>query len=127
MVKSSYLLDTHILIWWLKENPRLTPLVKKLLADRQNTIYISVINIWEMYIKVNKQKLELPRNWEKVIEKTGFNVLPVSLLHVRELSKLGEFHKDPFDRMLIAQAQSEKLTIITDDVKIRKYKVKVKF
>jgi len=121
----SFLLDTHIFIWWLQSNKHLTTSVKKILSDTNNTIYISVVTVWEMFIKIEKGKLRIPRPLDGVIKKTGFSVLPITLAHVFHLPEYKKSHKDPFDRMLVAQSQVEKLALITQDEKLKQYKVKI--
>ncbi|HCS78206.1 TPA: PIN domain nuclease [Patescibacteria group bacterium] len=122
MVKSKrYLLDTHIFIWWLSDDPRLSTSYRKILTQGENTVYLSIASIWEMYLKQESGKLKFPKELEKIIGKTGFVLLPISFTHLSRLSQLPKLHKDPFDRILIAQAQVEKLVFITDDKKIRQY------
>lgn len=124
MVKSNkFLLDTHIFIWWLQADIRLSKQVNRILTDTENTIYLSVASIWEMYIKIEKGKLKMPYKFEDVIAKTGFTILPIALTHVLQLNKQEKFHKDPFDLMLVAQAKAEKLTLISSDEKFQQYKV----
>ena len=78
-----------------------------------------------MFIKIEKGKLRIPRPLDGVIKKTGFSVLPITLAHVFHLPEYKKSHKDPFDRMLVAQSQVEKLALITQDEKLKQYKVKI--
>lgn len=122
-----YLLDTHIFLWWLTKNPRLRSSVRLIIENPRNQIFISVVNAWEISIKSKIGKLPLKTTLEDAFAEPGFEILPVTISHIFALNKLTLIHKDPFDRMLIAQAIVEKCTILTDDAKFRKYKVAVKF
>lgn len=119
-----YLCDTHVLIWWLNGDQRLNKPIKSILADGNNIIYVSVASAWEISLKLktNPQfRLKVPI--EECFQKSGFEVLEITLSHVVQLHKLPLHHHDPFDRMLIAQAQAENASLITVDGKIGKYKV----
>ncbi len=117
-----YLLDTHIFIWWMEEK-RLSKTLMDLLGDPRNKIYLSVAAIWEIVIKHSKGKLKISKDIEKGVKNSGFIVLPIETLHVLETGKFPNYHNDPFDRILIAQAKVENLTLITSDKKIWKYKL----
>lgn len=120
-----FLLDTHIFIWLIEGNKRLPKELIESLKDPNITLFLSIASIWEIAIKSVAKKLRVPRNLEVVIKEAGITVLPIELPHVFATAKLALKHKDPFDRMLVAQAQIEKLTIITVDEKIKKYDVRV--
>lgn len=122
-----FLLDTHIFIWWMGDDKRLSQKTATLLRDPHNQIFLSTGSIWEMIIKKGKGKLNIPiaLDLESGIRTSGFNLLSIEILHVLELEKLPQHHKDPFDRILIAQAKIERLILITDDVKIAKYEVDI--
>ena len=120
-----YLLDTHIFLWSLDEIKRLTKEVTKILKDPQNRIFVSVATAWEISIKHKKGKLPLKTTLEECFRKSNFEVLEINLPHILQLENLPNYHKDPFDRMLVAQAIIEKLMIITQDEKIKKYDVSV--
>jgi PIN domain nuclease of toxin-antitoxin system len=118
------LLDTHVLIWWLTADPRAKTLIPVLMAD-PTAIRISLVSLWQIMIKVRAGKLTLEHDW--IVEQiaiAGWRQLPIDLTHVRALSALPAYHKDPFDHMLIAQAVAENLTLITDDRHIRLYPVR---
>lgn len=85
------------------------------IATPENAIYISAATVWEMSIKQQMGKLKVPDDIESLIEELGFNALPISLFHGQQAGKLPMYHRDPFDRMLIAQAQAEGLQILTKD------------
>ena len=119
------LLDTHILLWWLKNDACLNDVTRALIADADNIIYISAATTWEIAIKKSLGKLDAPDNIEKIIQIKGFDPLPISLSHGETAGKLPDHHKDPFDRMLIAQAQIEGLSIVTHDSRFKLYSVDV--
>lgn len=118
-----YLIDTQIFIWWLDEDRNIKVAIRDVLANPENQIFVSVISGVEISIKHKKQKLKLKTTVERMFEISGFEVLNVNLNHVFMLDKLPSLHKDPFDRILIAQAKTEGLTLITSDPKIWKYKL----
>ena len=84
-------------------------------ADTNNKIYISSATVWEMSIKQQLGKLSAPQDLESVVERCGFSALPIGLFHAQQAGSLPAHHRDPFDRMLIAQSQAEGLTIVTQD------------
>ena len=118
-----YLVDTQIFIWLMEGNKRLASKHVALLRNPKANIYISIASIWEMIIKQSLGRLKIPVDLEGDLQKTGFRVLPVEIPHVLGLKNLPNIHKDPFDRMLVAQAKKENLKLITSDKKIAKYKV----
>jgi len=120
-----YLLDTQIFLWCLIDSPRLTPKVRKIIVDSANAVYVSAVSSWEIAIKKSIGKLKAPDNIDRIVDEMGFLKLLVYLYHADFLSRLPMHHRDPFDRMLIAQAIAEGLVIITADRRVREYKVKV--
>ena len=118
-----YLLDTHVLLWWLDGDKRLSEKFKKIIGDTNNIKLVSVVSIWEIIIKVQTKKLPLKTSIENLVKKIRFPVLNIDIIHALELIKLPSIHKDPFDRMLVAQAKSEGCILLTDDKNIKKYKV----
>lgn len=119
-----YLVDTHILLWWTRSDKRLKTELIDVLKNPSNQIYASVVSGIEIAIKMKSGKIRLKSTLSEVFKKSGFRVLDVNLSHAQMLTKLPVLHKDPFDRILIAQARVEKLILITTDAKIKKYKVK---
>lgn len=117
------LLDTHILIWTLENNPQLSQASRDAIIDGQNLVFVSTASIWEMSIKKNLGKLNTPDNLYEEIKLHRFNILNIEFEHAQRAGALPFIHKDPFDRMLIAQAISEKLTIVSQDSYIAKYDV----
>lgn len=115
------LIDTHILIWILIDDPKLTPKARKLL-DKASEVYISTASFWEIAIKQNIGKLDL--QLEQVIEECqnlGIRELPVTAEHTLALLGLEPLHKDPFDRLLVAVAKSEPMKLLTADAKVAAY------
>lgn len=121
-----YLLDTHIFLWSLNNDKKLKDFVKDILTNPENVIYTSVISAWEISIKLKTHPgFKLRTSIREAFAVSKFEILPVSFEHSLEVHKLPLYHKDPFDRLLIAQAKAEKLTLITSDSKIWKYKIPV--
>jgi len=116
-----YLLDTHILIWWAEDNKKLKPEHKDFIADPENMIFVSVVSVWKTIIKTKLKKIRLKTSIDKIIERYGFHVLNIKMDHVLELNKLKDYHKDPFDRLLITQSKVENMTLLTDDKLINQY------
>ena len=118
------LLDTHLLIWWSENNPRLNKDTKALISNPNNDIYVSIASAWEMGIKLALKKLRLKVPLTKLFSLPRIDTLPIKMEHVMSLQGLPPIHKDPFDRMLVAQAKSEKLTLLSEDPKIKQYESK---
>lgn len=116
-----YLLDTNIFIWWMEKNSRLSKDIFNLLNNSQNQIFLSTASVWEIIIKKAKKKLKTPKDIGAGIKTSGFIPMSVEMLHVLGIEKLPMYHDDPFDRILIAQSQTENLTFITSDEKIWQY------
>ena len=121
------LLDTHAFIWWDNEPAKLSPRVLALCQDRTNSLLLSVASVWEMQIKLQLGKLKLNLPLVEIIEtqqqRNNIEVLPVALAHVLALQDLPPHHKDPFDRLLIAQANVEGATRLCNDPVFAKYGV----
>ncbi len=117
------LLDTHVLLWWLDDNPTLLIKAKEAIADGRNVVFISAATIWEIRIKHTLGKLEIPVNFRKVLEQQPFEMLPITADHAHLIGELPAYHRDPFDRMLIAQASFEGFTLVTRDKQFKRYKI----
>ncbi len=115
------LLDTHVLIWWLAEDERLSKRVIKQIINPENIVFVSSISACEIAIKKSLGKLKVPDDLEIQIEQQSFEVLPITIKHGLYLEQLPFHHKDPFDRILIAQAKIESLTIVSYDRKFSLY------
>lgn len=120
-----YLLDTQIFLQSLNGDKKLRKELIEILKNPRNHIYASVVNAWEISIKHRLGKLPLKTTLSECFIQSSFNLLNINLNHILAFDKLPPHHKDLFDRMLVAQAKSENLTLITDDPKIKKYKIRV--
>lgn len=115
------LLDTHLFIWWLKADRQLSKKARSIIQDAEE-VYISSASIWEAAIKIQIGKLEVKMdNLIRSIESEGFIELPITAKHAGIVAELPQYHRDPFDRMLIAQAMSEPLRLLTIDEKLKPY------
>jgi PIN domain nuclease of toxin-antitoxin system len=119
------LLDTHVFLWTVGDSSRLQPKVAEAISNRKNAVFVSAITSVEIAIKSALGKLQVPRDLEEEIVGRGFSELPMRFKHGTALQDLPSHHQDPFDRMLIAQAISEGLTIVTHDRKFQNYPVEV--
>ncbi len=117
------LLDTHILLWWLAASSELPESAEKLLRDNKNPVFVSSATMWEIAIKRSLGKLDIPNTYRDDIADQGFRELSITWDHARKTELLPSINRDPFDRMLVAQALSEDLTLVTTDDNIRKYDV----
>jgi PIN domain nuclease of toxin-antitoxin system len=122
------LLDTHALLWWLSDDPALSRTARKIIAETKNTLLVSAASAWEIAIKVRLGKLptavDLTADFSGQIEREGFHLLPISAEHGIRAGLLPGPHKDPFDRMLIAQTQAENIPIITNETVFETYGVR---
>jgi PIN domain nuclease of toxin-antitoxin system len=121
----NFLLDTHVLLWWLSDHKSLTTKAVEAIKDGKNLIFVSAATAWEISIKRVLGKLKAPDGLEETLESNRFHQLPISIRHGLVAGSLPRHHDDPFDRMLIAQALTEQLTIITHDVRMEQYGVPI--
>jgi PIN domain nuclease of toxin-antitoxin system len=123
------LLDTHIFIWWADQPEKLSPAALSALEDEANELVLSVTSIWEMQINVQLGKLKLSVPLKDLVknqqETNGITISPVALTHVLALNALPFHHKDPFDRLLIAQSIEEDLTLVTANAQFSAYSAKL--
>jgi PIN domain nuclease of toxin-antitoxin system len=122
---SALLLDTHVLLWWRGDYRRISARAREVIADPGHVLFYSAASIWEMAIKQATGKLKMPPEILDTFEQRGFTELRVSSRQGLIAGALPPHHGDLFDRMLVAQAQSEKLTLVTNDVRIAAYDVPV--
>lgn len=120
-----YLLDTHVLLWWLSDPAKLSDPAREALTNGLNAVYLSSAAVWEMAIKKALGRLDIPGNLEEVLGKARIQVLPITLPHALAVADLPVHHQDPFDRMQVAQARLEGLVLITRDPQIAAYDVQV--
>lgn len=121
------LLDTHTFLWWTANDQKLSSGAEAAIASATNEVLVSAVNGWEIAIKARLGKLPLPEAPDlfvaRMVQQHAFGVLPVSLTHALHEYHLPTHHSDPFDRLLIAQAQLEKLTLVTNDALVAQYNV----
>jgi PIN domain nuclease of toxin-antitoxin system len=123
----SHLIDTHILLWWMADAPDLSDAGQRLMADPANISFVSSASIWEIQIKHQVGKLTLPHYFMPVLAGQAFEELAVTHSHAIEVGRLPMHHRDPFDRMLIAQAKIEGLILITHDRTFERYGVSAEY
>lgn len=116
------LLDTHVVLWWLLDDPRLAEEVKELI-DTEAEVYLSAVSVWEIGSKQALGKLAGPVELLGVVDRCGLIELPVRSRHAVEAAQLRPLHRDPVDRMLVAQARCDGLTLLSRDPRIARYDV----
>jgi len=121
------LLDTHTLLWTTGFQTELSPAAAQAIRENQNQNFVSIASLWELSIKVNIGKLKLPNDYFEDLESAGFDILHVEFPHLEAYRNLPLIlkHKDPFDRLLVAQAISEGLMVVTRDEKLAQYGVSI--
>jgi PIN domain nuclease of toxin-antitoxin system len=117
------LLDTHVVVWALDDDHRLGRTARRAIENVANAVYVSVATVWEMALKSALGKLDVPSDIGGWIERSAFSPLPIEIDHAVASAALPRHHRDPFDRMLVAQAQLEGLTLVTGDSRIARYDV----
>ncbi|HEY4290231.1 MAG TPA: type II toxin-antitoxin system VapC family toxin [Puia sp.] len=123
-----YLLDTHTLLWFLEDNSQLPGKVSSEIANIDNKCFLSIASLWEIAIKVSLGKLYIKfpfENFASYLSDNDIEVLPIAFVHLVQLSSLEQHHRDPFDRIIIAQGLVENLTIITKDEYFPNYTEKI--
>jgi PIN domain nuclease of toxin-antitoxin system len=115
------LLDTHALLWWLADDPQLPSLAREAIRGPREPVYVSAVSAWEIAVKRALGKLEVPEEWVSAVDEDGFERLEITWDHVLELGELPDVHRDPFDRLLVAQARVEGMTLVTGDARIAGY------
>ena len=119
------LLDTHVLLWSLAGDDRLGDRAVDLIEDGRNVVYVSAASIWEISIKRSLGKLRVPGDVPTEVDAASFIRLPISFEHADAVAALPDLHADPFDRMLIAQARTDRSTLMTDDALMQRYDVQL--
>jgi len=119
------LLDTHVLLWALANPERLTSSTRELLEDTSHEVFVSAASLWEIAIKSSLGKLEVPDDLERALFAVGFQALDIRIPHVRAVRALPYHHRDPFDRLLVAQALHEGLHLVSRDPWVPLYGVPV--
>lgn len=123
------LLDTHVFLWWITDNPKLSDLAREIMGDGENTLFLSAASAWEIAIKSRLGRLKIPDQPDRFISEqmlqNAIQGLPIQISHGLHVYHLPPHHQDPFDRMLIAQAKLEKLTLLSADEQMGKYDIEV--
>jgi PIN domain nuclease of toxin-antitoxin system len=122
----TYLLDTHVLLWWLNNDPRLSAVHLDAISEGTIEIVVSSITLAELSIKASLGKLDITTDLNTVIESDGFSFLPFTERHAATLRTLPFHHRDPFDRMLVSQAQTDGLVFLTADERCKKYDIQTR-
>ena len=115
------LLDTHLILWWLSNSPLLPDKARELIGDPENTVFVSSVSVWEIWLKESLGKLRLPPDFEQKLGVASFESLPLTAAQARQAAWLPWHHRDPFDRMLVAQAKEANLIFLTADEAISAY------
>jgi PIN domain nuclease of toxin-antitoxin system len=115
------LLDTHTFLWWVEDSPRLPRRFHAAIAEPANDVFVSAVTVWEIAIKRRTGRIAFSGGIVEEIRSHGFQPLPIALGHTEAVEDLPVFHRDPFDRMLVAQAMVEEIILLTVDAQIIKY------
>ena len=115
------LLDTQLMLWWLADSPKLSRQARAFIADPENTVFVSAATMWEIRIKEKLGKLDVPANLIATVRSEEFEWIPVSAEHADATMDLPLLHRDPFDRMLVAQAKWMGITLLTSDPMLAQY------
>jgi PIN domain nuclease of toxin-antitoxin system len=118
------LLDTHVVLWWRLNSPRLRSEIRKAVGEAE-VAFVSAASAWEAAVKAGLGKLDIPEPFDEAVQAGGFSKLVVEFSHAAAVADLPLHHRDPFDRMLVAQATVEGLTLVTHDPRFRPYRVPV--
>jgi PIN domain nuclease of toxin-antitoxin system len=119
------LLDTHAALWWLADDARVSDRAAEAVVDDRNQVFLSAVVVWEVAIKRSLGKLEAPADIAEALVGAGAQPLPVALSHAAAVERLPWHHRDPFDRLLIAQALDESASIVTADERLAAYEVQL--
>lgn len=119
----NYLLDTHIILWWLTNPKQINPKASKIISDKENIIFVSTASLWEMAIKKSLGRLILPGNIVEILQTEGFQLMLIGHEEALGVSDLPPIHSDPFDRMLVMQAKLHNCVLITRDKNVMDYPV----
>jgi len=123
------LLDTHAFIWWVTDDSQLSSTARSIIAEPRNILFLSAASAWEIVIKVRLRKLNLPEHPKTYVPSrltiNRFESLPIRMVHALQVANLPELHRDPFDRIIIAQSQVEKMPIVTVDSLMTQYPIDI--
>jgi PIN domain nuclease of toxin-antitoxin system len=116
------LLDSHAFLWFLLDAPKLSPSAEKAIGEAEE-VHLSLASLWELALKRGLRRLTVHEEPDKMAVRAGFSLLPIKLAHIHVLQTLPQLHRDPFDRMLVAQAVDEGLVLVTADTTLQRYPV----
>lgn len=119
------LIDTHVFIWWLTNDPALGSVTRSSMAKGTNSVFVSAVTPWEITIKRSIGKLQFDADFDEAMERNNFYALSISHAHAEQAGDLPRHHGDPFDRMLIAQSQMEGLTLVSADTVFSRYGIRL--
>lgn len=119
------LLDTHTLLWWLADDPGLSAEARAIVRETKDVVYVSAASAWEISIKRALCKLDAPSDLDAAVSASGFREMPITIAHAMAAGELPVHHSDPFDRMLVAQAKLEGLTLLTRDERMQDYGIPI--
>jgi len=123
------LLDTQVILWSISDDSRLSSTARTVFLDPTNNLYFSMAGYWEIAIKISIGKLELAHQWPAIIDKEMRNnfikFLPITQKHCNSLTELPFHHRDPFDRIIVAQAETEQMSLLSADPQLKKYDIEV--
>jgi PIN domain nuclease of toxin-antitoxin system len=122
---TKFLLDTHALLWWLTDDAQLRSDARAVISSNENLIAYSAASIWEIRIKEGLGKISLPPKFAEILQGESMEEIPVRAVHAHELIRLPLLHRDPFDRIFVAQARIEGATLITRDRTLERYGISV--
>ncbi len=123
------LVDTHVLMWWALDHPKLSWQARAFIAEPDNQLFFSAASCWELVLWHQRKKLRLPEECESFLQRSfeqhGVEVLPVHFSHVMQTFRLPQHHADPFDRLLVAQCQVENMPLLSDNTQMDSYDVEL--
>ena len=125
LIPRSLILDSHVAIWAIQDRGQLRTATLRLIDDPTINVFVSAASIWEISIKSASGKLQVADNFVELVRRAAYTELPVTYRYAEMAANLPLHHRDPFDRMLVAQAQAEGLTLVTDDSMIARYNVSI--
>jgi len=118
------LVDTNVIVWLLLgDRPRVSETARLALEDERNRVVVSAATVWEIAVKRSVGKLTIEDGWSRALTRLGFDALPVTSIHAEAVEHLPRHHRDPFDRLLVAQARTEDLELVSADARLAAYGV----
>ena len=124
-----FLLDTQVFLWWIADDPRISSSASEIIADGRNDLFLSTASVWEIASKAKLGRIRLPQNPQGFVARqlsaNAIESFPIQMSHALHTFTLPPYHRDPFDRIIVAQAQLEKLTVLSSDPQIARYDIKV--